>query len=232
LRAEGAARLNDRELMVPSEFAVTSRIDGCWALRLNETGDLRVTNARYERSLGLVTQLRDGEELVIGDERVRFHEPAEAALAADEHKRHRAQVARLRDSTSWMVYGDWLSERGDPWGQRIAERHTEWPPRLARLFPPEIVHPEWEYGHVYGLTMTRLSVVEHVELLALALFSRPAEFLVELTIERAVDPTVLPQLRRLLGEARLPALRRANLVQPKGERFRWPHCPSMPQGES
>jgi hypothetical protein len=164
LRADGAARLNDRELMVPSEFAVTSRIDGCWALRLNETGDLRVTNARYER--------------------------AEAALAADEHKRHRAQVARLRDSTSWMVYGDWLSERGDPWGQRIAERHTEWPPRLARLFPPEIVHPEWEYGHVYGLTMTRLSVVEHVELLALALFSRPAEFLVELTIERAVDPTV------------------------------------------
>jgi hypothetical protein len=100
-----------------------------------------------------------------------------------------------------MVYGDWLSERGDPWGQRIAERHTEWPPRLARLFPPEIVHPEWEYGHVYGLTMTRLSVVEHVELLALALFSRPAEFLVELTIERAVDPTVLPQLRRLLGAA-------------------------------
>lgn len=203
---------------------VTRRSAGFWCVP-NRGVQLRVVGrGKSVRDVDGSTLLHDGETIFFSTGQAVFRELGRDEAVESERKRLVANVAeKPDDEPRWQVYRDWLCERGEPRGDRIAARETSWPEPWAKFIGPEVVHAEWYAGHVSALRIFGAESPADCAQLTLALWSGVSELITHIIIDpRAIAS--FPSVRERLAHSRLLALRSVENPM-RGVTLRLEHSP-------
>lgn len=234
--SEGTLQFSDEMAPVPiGELAflgqpltgdglVVRRSAGFWCVPNRDVKMRVVGRGKSVRDVDGSTLLHDGETLFFPSGRAVFRETGRDEEVESERKRLVANVAeKPNDEPRWQVYRDWLCERGESRGDRVAARETSWPEPIARYIGPEVVHAQWYAGHVTTLRLFRAESGPDCAQLTLALWSGVSELVTSIVIDSSAIAS-FSSVQERLSHARLPALR--SIDSPlRAARLRMPHCP-------